>query len=292
MIKSGINGKINSRMKESHNIMFTKYIRKGFNYTLLAFIPLVFMSLNLQAAHQLETPLSLVTEHRPPFQFMKNGEVTGFSTQIINAMIKHTPYQAKTIIYPWSRAYNLALKKDNTCIYAIARTPERENNFKWIQAYFTTNTVFIGLKSSSDIKINNVKDAKNYRVAVLRDDVTHQLLVKHGFIENKNMFIVNNSSSMLKLLKSRDLIDLVLTDELSLKYRARYHDIDPNLFSSIFKLNDHPLEFYLACSLNTEQAIVNDMINGFNKIKQTGEYNKIMDEWLKAEDFSLNPVKP
>jgi len=279
-------------MKERGNKMLTKNMHKVFSYLWLIIIPLLVGSLQLQAAQKLKTPLSLVTEHRPPFQFIKDGEVTGFSTQHIKAMLNHTPYKAKIQMYPWSRAYNLALKKENSCIYAIARTPEREKIFKWTQAYFTSNFLFIGLKSSSDIKINNINDAKRYRIAVLRDDVTHQLLVKHGFIENRNMFIVNNPHSMLKLLQSRNLIDLIITDEISLKYRARYFDIDPRLFSAYFKLNKDPMKFYLACSLSTEQIIIDNIIKGFKAVKQTGEYENIMGEWLKSEDFTLDPIQP
>jgi polar amino acid transport system substrate-binding protein len=230
--------------------------------------------------------LTLVTEHRPPYQFMLDGEIAGFSTQLINTMFKHTTYKTNTFMYPWSRAYNVALKKENTCIYAIGRTTEREKSLRWTQAFITTNFTFIGLKSSNDIKLDTIEDAKGYRVAVLRDDVTHQLLKKRGFIENKNMFVVNNPSSMLKLLQSRNLIDMILTDKISFKYRAKFHNVNPALFSEYLKLDEHPIDFYLACSLNTEQVIVDDIIDAFKKIKQTGEYDKIMKRWLNTEDFT------
>ncbi len=275
-------------MIESHKDMFINKMFKvfGYWYALL----LLVCSSSLHAAHGPKISLSLVTEFRPPFQFMKDGEVAGFSTQLIDAMLKYTSYSINTKIYPWSRAYNVALKKKDTCIYAIARTPERENSFKWTEALYTTNFVLIGLKSSLDIQIESIYDAKNYRIAALRDDVTHQLLVKHGFIENKNMFIINNSRSMLKLLSSRNLIDLVLTDELSLKYRARYHNIDPKLFTAFLKLNKDPINFYLACSLSTDQKIVDNITNAFKKIKQTGEYDEIVSQWLNAQDYTLLPA--
>jgi len=223
---------------------------------------------------------------------MKDGKITGFSTQLVNAMFKRTSYKTTMLIYPWSRAYNIALKKDNTCIYAIGRTPEREKSFKWTQAFITTNFAFIGLKSSTDIKLNTIEDAKGYRVAVLRDDVTHQLLVKRGFIENKNMFVVNNPSSMLKLLQSRNLIDLILTDKISLKYRAEFHNINPHLFIEFLKLDENPLDFYLACSLSTDQAIVDDIINAFEQIKKMGEYDKIMKLWFDPDAFKATLAQP
>jgi len=292
MIKFGINGKISYRIAENHNKVAVNYMMHIFNSPILIFLILFLFSASSQAAHGQHAPLTLVTEHRPPFQFLKDGEITGFSTQLIKAMLKHTPYQTKIFLYPWSRSYNLALKKENTCVFAIARTPERENNFKWTKKYFSTSNVFIGLKSSTDIEIYNLDDAKKYRIAVVRDDVTHQLLLEHGFIENKNMFIVNNPSSMLKLLQSRRLIDLVLTDEISLKYRVKYHDLDPTSFSSFYKLQEYALDFYLACSLNTEQVIVDDIMKGFEKIKQTGEYTKIMKQWLHEKNFRIAPNQP
>ncbi|MCJ8320586.1 MAG: transporter substrate-binding domain-containing protein [Colwellia sp.] len=224
--------------------------------------------------------LTFVTENLPPFQMIKEQKITGFATEILNAALTYTPYQVHFKLYPWSRSFNLAQKKENTCIYSISRTAEREDKFQWTQVIATTNANFIGLKSNKHIKINKLEDAKNYITAVIKDDYTHQLLLNNGFKEFKDFYIVNNPDSLLKLLIERENIDLILVDLLTISYRANSSGIDPELFTSFIQLNTKPLDFYLACSNNTPVEIVDNLSYAIDKIKATGEYQQIINKWL------------
>jgi polar amino acid transport system substrate-binding protein len=100
-----------------------------------------------------ESDLVFVTEHLPPFQIEQNNEVKGYTTEIIKKALSHTDLSPIFKVYPWSRSYQIAQERKNTCIYAIARTPQREALFKWIDVITTTNSHFIGLKENNNINI-------------------------------------------------------------------------------------------------------------------------------------------
>lgn len=223
--------------------------------------------------------LLIVTDHYPPFQMKKNGKIIGTSTEIIRAALALTPYRYSINIYPWTQAYNIALKKINTCIYAIARTREREPLFQWTTPFSNSETRFIGLTEDTKIQINSIEDAKQYRTAVLKDDFTHPLLLNLGFIENKNFFVVNHSSSILKLLLARKHIDLILTDLITLNYRAQIEKVNFNLFKQHIALTKAPTEFYLACNLKTSTEIINNITQAINIIKKDGTLTKILGQW-------------
>lgn len=223
--------------------------------------------------------ITIVTEHLPPFQIIKENKISGYATEIINAALKETNIKADIKGYPWTRAYRMAQRDKDTCIYSIARTPMRETLFKWTEKITQTDSFFIGLSTRSDIAIKSIEDAKKYKVAVLRDDVTHQSLVEHGFVENKNLYIVNNTYSLLKLLSESKSIDLILADDLTVQYRAQFNNIDPKLFNIYYQLNQTPFYFYLACSPNTSDEVVNELSKGLQAIKQNGIYNAIEDKW-------------
>jgi len=212
---------------------------------------------------------------------MKEGDkITSFSAEVIRAALALTSYQYELAIYPWSRAYNLALKKENTCVFSLARTKERESLFQWTQPIFITNSKFVGLASNRHISLEKISDAKKYHIAVLKDDFTQQLLLSHGFELNKNLFVVNNPDSFLKLLLTREHIDLILTDDMTLHYRAQYDQIDPSLFKEYLALNNSPIRFYLACSHQTPAAVIDNLATAIARLKENGHYQKIADKWL------------
>ncbi|WP_448549261.1 substrate-binding periplasmic protein [Thalassotalea fusca] len=234
----------------------------------------------LHATESRAIPLKFVTEHLPPFQIIGKTKVEGFVTEILEAALARAKITPDISIYSWTRAYNLALQRPNTCIYSIARTQERENKFMWIEVVATTDSHFITVKDRVEqIDIKSLESAKNYRTAVLRDDFTHQYLINAGFIENKNLYVVNNTRSLLQLLKSKKYIDLILADPLTIHYRAIYNKMDPEQFVAIHKVNANPINFYVACSLSTEKSIIEALSNALEWVKQSGEYQNILRRW-------------
>jgi len=234
----------------------------------------------LRADESRVIPLKFVTEHLPPFQIIGKTKVEGFVTEILEAALAHVEITPDISIYSWTRAYNLTLQRPNTCIYSIARTKEREDKFIWIEVVATTDSHFITVKDRVEqINITSIESAKDYRIAVLRDDFTHQYLINAGFVENKNLYVVNNTRSLLQLLKSKKYIDLILADPLTIRYRAIFNKMDPEQFVAIHKVNANPINFYVACSLSTEKSIIEALSNGLEWVKQSGEYQSILQRW-------------
>lgn len=254
-------------------------LRDQFNGIIkLFFVLMSLYCINAFANQQQRIHINFVTEHLPPFQMIENETVTGFATDIIMTALLQSSFTYDIKVYPWTRSYNMALNKSNTCIYSIARTAEREKLFKWVNPIAERNSSLIGLKKNN-LKISSIEDAKEYRVAVIRDDVTHQLLLAHGFTEEKNLYVVNNTYSLLKLFTQRKGIDLIMLDAYTIKHRAKYNKIDPNIFEVVYKLNRKPLDYYLACSIQTSDSIVEKLRSILIRLKESGEINKIKKDW-------------
>jgi polar amino acid transport system substrate-binding protein len=231
-------------------------------------------------SQEITTPphIEVVTEHLPPFQIDTPTEILGFATEIVSTALSSSPYTFNISIYPWAQSYNMALNKKNTCIYSIARTPERENKFLWVNTIAERNVSLIGL-TERNLNITSFEDAKKFMTAVIRDDVTHQLLVSKGFKEGINLFVVNNTHSLLTLLAKRESIDLILADGFTINYRAQFNNLDPKIFEKVYQLNAKPLEYYFACNIKTQPEVIKQLRHSINQMKVSGQIDKIIDEW-------------
>jgi polar amino acid transport system substrate-binding protein len=222
--------------------------------------------------------INIVTEHLAPFQIVDDKSISGLSTEIITATLQESKIDYDLEAHPWSLSYNRALHEMNTCIYSLAYIPERKSLFQWI-GHITTSTISLYSLSKSEVIIENLEQAKKYRTAVIKDDVTHHFLLSKGFVENKNLYVMNNYDSLLKLLEipSRQIDLVVLNDDL-LNNRVR-NSAEASKYKSIFTLKALTLDFYLACSLNTDKNIVDTLKKSMAKMEKQGINSAIKKKW-------------
>ena len=223
----------------------------------------------------------VVTEHLPPYQIdLKNGQASGFATELVRQTFNDAgiPYQIE--FQSWSRAYQLALRDKDTCIYSISKSADRQPKFQWIGELSYNKTALYGTAKRNDIHLESLEQAKQYVTAVTRDDVTHHYLLANGFVEGKNLYVLDNATSQLKVLTSRRQgIDLVIINETILTYRANETGHKVSEFRKLLALPDLPLDFHLACSLKTSKAIVNELRKSLGNLKADGRFDKIVQGW-------------
>src|SRR4030043_1355828 len=93
--------------------------------------------------------LRIVTEVYPPYNFVdKNNNVTGQSTEIVQAILEKTGTQANIEVMPLSQGLALAEKGHKARIYSLNRTPQREDLFKWVGPIGNYEQAFYAKKGS------------------------------------------------------------------------------------------------------------------------------------------------
>ncbi len=250
------------------NICKGKYSR----YFLLAIL--------LFSRPSLAVDLQFVTEHYPPYQISDNaGKVSGFSVELIAQALQTTNISYRVSVYPWYRAYNMAVEGKNTCIFLIFRSPDREDNFQWVTTVYSTRDDLIGLADAEFKSIDSLQQAKQHRVAVIKNDRTHSLLLNLGFTEGDNLFLVDDTFSLLRLLRKKE-VDFIVSGTGRINYISEQHELSKVKYKSYFKVDSKPIELYLACSKNTEASIVLTLLQSINRIKQSKDYQKMVIKWL------------
>jgi len=217
-------------------------------------------------------PIKAVTEESS-YTYVRDGKVAGPATEIVEAALKRAGLSDHRIaLYPWARAYDMALQEPNTLIYLIARTPAREAQFKWAGEFLRIEYHLYKLRSRKDVVVRNLGDAKAYTVGVMRDDVRQQYLQSRGF--DKLVVSARNSDSLRMLVDGRvQLLPLPDTDMLRF---CREANIDPASLEKVLTLNEMTTGIYMAYSRGTPDETVARTRAAFDQLKSEGTVARLM----------------
>ena len=223
--------------------------------------------------------LQILTEDYPPYNYMENGQVVGFSTKVVEEVVRKAGLQGNPKLYTWSRAYKIVSDEENTLIYTITRNTVRENLFKWVGPLASRTIFLFMLKERKDIEINSLGDAKKYIIGVTRDDGFSLDLMKKGFEIGKNLYPVSKEEQNIeKLFTGR--VDLVGNVELSMVHIVKSLGLDFNKLTKVYELPEK-YAYYMALNKKTSDTIVNKLQKALDEIKQNGTYQSIKNKYLK-----------
>ena len=212
------------------------------------------MPKNIMAA-EIKT-VHIVSEIYPPYQVInEKGELRGWSADKVNLLFTRAKIDYKVDIYPWVRAYNLALTQSNTFIYSLLRTEERESSLQWVALLCPIEFSFYRLKVRSDIKLKSLSDAKNYLIAAQKGQASAEYLLSLGFEAGKNLSVSYNNDNFILML-IHDRVELIV---LSLPYfKSLIASNSPYVkeIEAIFSIDYLRKDLYLATGMNTSATLV------------------------------------
>jgi polar amino acid transport system substrate-binding protein len=219
-------------------------------------------------------PLPIVTTPFPPYQMEVEGEATGISTEIVQAIMAEAGIDYRIRFYPWSRAYLLAQQPVPTLIYNLGRTRERETQFQWIGA-ITPHIVYLWRRADrDDIRLTHLADAARYRIGVLKNDVKRSYLLEQQIPESQLPLVPRDEQNVQKLMRGR--IDLMPYDEGAFIYHLNELGYQSEQVSKALWLKDISGELYLAASLSTPPALVERLQLGWKMVREKGIYHQIL----------------
>jgi len=231
-------------------------------------------------ANSIDSDLKIFTETYPPYNFKKDGKVTGFSTEILEAMFQqmHSAKTAKDIkLVPWARGYKVVAKKKNTMLYSTFRIPERENLFKWVGPIKRVSRDIISLKEKQ-VSIHTIDDIKKYSLGGVLGWSAIDTLVAQG-VEKKSIQLFSG-----KYAAKKGFEKLILNDLDLFIYNLDAIDYDPTLkkfaskeFKIVYRISAKDL--YFAFNKDTDPKIIQAYQNALDTIKKNGTYNKILKKY-------------
>jgi len=217
--------------------------------------------------------LTVLTEDLPPLNYIDGGVLVGPSVEIVREIINRLGTKEKIQVYPWARAYKMALEEKNVVLFGMTYTDERKDRFKWVGPLATKRDILVG-KKNSGIKINTLDDAKKVRrIGTLLDDTRGRMLEILGFTNLEP--VSDEKLNAQKLAIGR--IDLWAYKIPGLRTVCDLSGLDYREFEEVYHLRE--IELMIAFSKKTPDAIVTRWNETFKEMLSDGTVLKIRKKW-------------
>ncbi len=220
-------------------------------------------------------PLLITTEHAPPSSMKEGDEIVGRETDKIRDMLARAAIPYKIDLLPWKRAYTLAQQQANTCVYSTSRTPEREQQFKWVGPTDEAEWIFMG-RADHTFQLRTLEDARTLRIGTYHGDARDEFLRARGFNVEP---VLSDASNPKKLLLNR--IDL-----WAVGMRAGSHTLAPLTHSGeiVPLLTFHRVKVYLACNRAVDDALIERMNAALDTMRRDGTFARLERKYAEWEN--------
>lgn len=231
--------------------------------------------------------LSALTEPLAPLNYEVNGKVTGFSSDLLDLMATETgiSISINKQILPWARAMAMVGRQENTLIYSLVRTPERENQFQWIGPISPRRIIIYKFSNRPDIVIKNIDDLRRYRIGSAHESAATKQLLEKGFVidsqggaTSPGLDIgVNDETNMRKFIAKR--FDLLVSLDWAAAHNSRLAGLKQGELEPAWVLDDS-LSYWYGASLNTDPELVKRLNAALQKIKDDGRYTQLKQRYM------------
>ena len=236
-------------------------------------------SQNIQAA---EPKLVIYTESFPPYNFKDNtGQLAGINHDIVKDTCERAAIACEFIMLPWKRAYHLVQNNPQSAIISLAKTQERVPLFEWVGPLVSNQTYFYKLKTSEHIVMDDITQAKNYSLGIVRGDIYEMLVRRLGFVADKNLLLFSEADSFMRLFFKKR-IDLIIGSDFTIG-----HQTEPFGYSrdDVVKLKQiHVDELkgnYIGFNKAASPVVVERFNQALKQLKAESEYKPYINRYVK-----------
>ncbi|MGB2742693.1 MAG: transporter substrate-binding domain-containing protein [Cognaticolwellia sp.] len=245
----------------------------------LSFIFLSLYSSTALCSYTQGNPLIFVAEELPPYHFINSdGHVSGALVEVVQAILDKAELPGKIEIQPFARVYKNTQTQQNTFMFSMLKTPNREAKFQWVGQTYKSTAVLVGLKNRQDIKLLSLESAKPYIVGTIRGYHSDNFLHENGFSEKENLSLSVTSKHLWAMLFNQR-IDLVLTNYMALDREIKQSGFDSNEITPYLSLPNFPSELYIATGLTTPNEVIERLATALAAIKKSGVYQQILTKY-------------
>jgi polar amino acid transport system substrate-binding protein len=226
---------------------------------------------NLVQAEQLR----VVLEVSPPHQVVQDGQVSGYTTAVVELMLQKAGLQPRYEVYPWARAYRTALTTPDVLIYNMARTPGREALFDWIGPVTVYRFGLLKLAHRQDIKLQSLADLPRYTVGAQRDDFSAEWLRDVARQPATQLALhADVLETWRMLLHGR--VDLLVDDPIAIDAMLQLHHLERQDVEFVLFVPELAQTTWIAVKKGSDPILVQRLKKAHRQITDSPQYRRAM----------------
>ncbi|MES2104067.1 MAG: transporter substrate-binding domain-containing protein [Pseudomonadota bacterium] len=223
--------------------------------------------------------ITVLAEDAPPHSMLKDGQVTGTSTEFVRLLAARAGLIPDIRLMNWKAALQIVDGQSAVLIYPIARTAERENGFYWIGRIAVYKTYFYKKKDREDIQLKKLEDARVYRIGAVRKDVRADFLLSNGFPASagNGLIDVTDNKEALRLLHI-GRVDLTPLSPFALEGACSATGLNCSQFEAALPIN-LTADMFVAASKKTPAETVKRLQAAYDSLVADGTFARMLGKY-------------
>ncbi|MFC1886872.1 PAS domain S-box protein, partial [Thermodesulfobacteriota bacterium] len=213
----------------------------------------------------------------PPYALVdESGTPTGFSIDLIKAVTDATGVLIKISTGSWDTVWNALVAGRLDVLPIVAKAPERQRFVDFSLPHTETYDAFFVRQGDPPIK--NIAAAQGMDIVAMRSDAAHHELQRRNF--GTNLVLVETIPKGLALISSGKH-NALLCSKLIGTLLIKKHGLKGLTAGPI--IPDYKRVFSFAVKKG-DTELLEKLNQGLLIVKTNGEYDRIYDKWLSADD--------
>ncbi len=209
--------------------------------------------------------------NNPPYEFLENGEPTGFNIDLARAVADTMGYDVEIRLSPWAQTRKALEQGKIDVIAGMYESEDRKKTFNFSVPHTLVYSALIVRKDSS---IRSLNDLRGKEIIVVGTGFQHELLQKEGLASR--IITVSDQAEALKLLSSGKHDGVILSSSLQGEYFIQKFGLAG---LRIINKNGPLLRYCFAVKVGN-QELAYRLDEALNILKINGKYQKLYDKWF------------
>jgi polar amino acid transport system substrate-binding protein len=212
--------------------------------------------------------LKIVTENWFPYNYMDDvGQIKGQATDYVERLLKEANIDYTLELLPWTRALNIAETQENTAIYTILKTSEREPLFHWFCPIAQKQIHHVyKLTNRQDIQVDSEDQLNNYSIAVTRKTFLHEYMLATGLKENVNLLLTAEDTLNITLFLA-GRVDLLAEFAGNIPQILQDAGLDISAVQAVFAIpSERYPDYCLAINKHTADTVIKQLHDAQERI--------------------------